>query len=354
MPGDFAYKHTSLSLHCDGTDGSTTVTDNSFTPKTVTCSNGAALTTSDKKFGTASLNFDGSNDLATVPASADFVFGVEPFTIEFWMKSSQGNSAAGNYYPTMVDMRPSGTLVHGALIIINRVPGADWLAAVIFDGSANVSLDTGVGVCDGQWHHIALTRAGTTLMMFKDGVMFSRSISASLQVGVSGHQFRLGHNVRDNAYYNGLLDDLRITKGVCRYSAPFTPPAATFDDYGVTVDTTSVLNPSLNFATAPVAAAIAGKQHAPIRQARDMEHSGLGTISGTVAIDSTPDIPVRRLVRLVRDRDGLVVRETYSDATTGAYSFPEINQNVRYSAIAYDAYHDRRAVIADNLTPEIA
>ena len=73
----------------------------------------------------------------------------------------------------------------------------------------------------------------------------------------------------------------------------------------------------------------------------------------TNSLEQNPSKP------LLKQKDGAFAvvglsRETYSDATTGAYSLPEINQNVRYSAIAYDAYHDRRAVIADNLTPEIA
>ena len=72
---DFAYKQTVLSLHCDGSDGATTIIDNSFTPKTVTVNNGAALSTSDKKFGTASLLLDGVNDYGNIPAPIVLVLG---------------------------------------------------------------------------------------------------------------------------------------------------------------------------------------------------------------------------------------------------------------------------------------
>lgn len=88
---------------------------------------------------------------------------------------------------------------------------------------------------------------------------------------------------------------------------------------------------------------------------RDIYTAGRGQIVATVKEDGTPDdTPVRRKVRLFRDRDGLLVRETWSDATTGVYSFTEIDENETYSVVSYDYNNNFRAVIADNLTPEVA
>ena len=86
---------------------------------------------------------------------------------------------------------------------------------------------------------------------------------------------------------------------------------------------------------------------------RDMEFGGKGRIAGTLKIHGTPNTPVQRKVRLVRDRDGLLVRETYSNATTGAYSFDYIDERVRYTVLAYDNLNDFRAVVADNVAPEV-
>lgn len=352
MPGDIAYKQTVLSLHLDGSDGATTFTDNSFNPKTATANGGAALSTAAKKFGTASLLLDGANDYVNIPANTDFVFDTEPFTVEFWMNSSQANNAAGTFFPTMFDMAASAS--HGAFAFCNRIPNTDMLYVPFHTGSAFSSISPGTAVCDGQWHHVALCRAGATLYLFLDGTMTTATISLAQLFGVSGQPVRLGWNSRDNRFYDGRLDDVRVTKGVCRYTSPFTPPAATWDDSSADIGGANKIGTVSVFNKSPISDAIAGRWNSRLRQARDLENSGRGTISGTVAIDSTPDIPVRRLVRLVRDRDGYVVRETFSDPVTGAYSFTEINESVRYSAIAYDAYHDRRAVIADNLTPEVA
>jgi hypothetical protein len=85
---------------------------------------------------------------------------------------------------------------------------------------------------------------------------------------------------------------------------------------------------------------------------RDFEFGGFGRIAGTVKEDGSPDVPVRRRVRLHREQDGLLVREVWSDRVTGAYSFDYIDATKQYTVITYDYEHDYRAVIADNITPE--
>lgn len=81
---------------------------------------------------------------------------------------------------------------------------------------------------------------------------------------------------------------------------------------------------------------------------------GNGTISATVKKDADPiDLPLRRRVRLMREVDGRVIRETWSDAATGVYTFTGIDPAQRYTVIAYDHERNYRAVVADNLAPEV-
>lgn len=87
---------------------------------------------------------------------------------------------------------------------------------------------------------------------------------------------------------------------------------------------------------------------------RDVYFDGRGFIAGTVKRDSDPtDVPLRRRVRLHRELDGLLVQETWSDVTTGAYVFTAIDETAKYTVITYDYEHNYRAVIADNIAPEI-
>ena len=87
----------------------------------------------------------------------------------------------------------------------------------------------------------------------------------------------------------------------------------------------------------------------------DLQDGGLYLVHGTVHLDATPtDLPLRRRVQLYNQRDSRLIREAWSDATTGAYSFDGIRggDGTRYFVAAFDHTQDKRAVIADNLTPE--
>lgn len=88
----------------------------------------------------------------------------------------------------------------------------------------------------------------------------------------------------------------------------------------------------------------------PFIRGRNIYYGGAGRIFSTVA--RVGEIPMVRRVRLFRDRDGVCVGETWSNSA-GAYAFTDIDPAERYSVVAYDHEHNYRAVIADNLTPEL-
>jgi hypothetical protein len=82
----------------------------------------------------------------------------------------------------------------------------------------------------------------------------------------------------------------------------------------------------------------------------DTETGGTGTITGTTKLKGTPtNTPLGRKVRLIRERDGYVVRELISDALTGVYTFSGISTAHVYSVVSYDPITSNRAVIADGI-----
>lgn len=84
----------------------------------------------------------------------------------------------------------------------------------------------------------------------------------------------------------------------------------------------------------------------------DLYFGGRYRIVGDVAIDDTPDVPVRRQVRLFDKVTARLVRETWSAPGTGAYAFDYI-ANGRYFVVTHDYLTFYNAVVADNLTPEL-
>ncbi len=81
---------------------------------------------------------------------------------------------------------------------------------------------------------------------------------------------------------------------------------------------------------------------------------GTGTVYGTTEIKGTPDAPLRARVRLIRERDGLVYREVWSDGVTGAYRFDGVDELETYTVLTYHPMRDKRAVVADGIIPEVS
>lgn len=98
----------------------------------------------------------------------------------------------------------------------------------------------------------------------------------------------------------------------------------------------------------------AGPVLSPAAVQIDRQDGGLYRIYGTVELAGTPNLLLRRRVELWNQRESRMVRQTWSNAVTGAYSFDYIHggDGTRYCAVAYDHTGQKQAVIADNIIPE--
>jgi hypothetical protein len=210
------FANVSLLLHMDGTNGSTTFTDNSANTFTVTATGNAKLSTAQKKFGATSGLFDGSGDWITAPSVSAFSFGTGDFTVEAWI------------YRVSVNL-------YSALLEIGNHANADSIIFLV--GTNGITAYSGgfLGsgtLATGQWQHVAWTRSSGTLRTFVDGTLtsttsFSGNLSSNSNVSIG---YGAGLNGGSTYYFNGYIDDLRITKGISRYNATFTPPTAAFPD----------------------------------------------------------------------------------------------------------------------------
>ena len=91
----------------------------------------------------------------------------------------------------------------------------------------------------------------------------------------------------------------------------------------------------------------------PTRIGYDTDFGGRGRIYGTVKVKGTPNYAVRRKVRLFVERSGICIAEQFSDPVTGEYDFKFVKMTERYTVVSYDYENNYRAVVADNLAPEL-
>jgi hypothetical protein len=184
----------------------------------------AQIDTTTKKYGTGSIEFDGTGDYLVLPNSPNTQVGAGPYTIEMWINTTQAWGwlvfDADNDTGIRLGINVNGT----------QGGGADGLVR-LEEQIANVgySISSTTRVDDGNWHHVAISRsAGTPTKLFIDGVLEATN---SIVVNLTNPN-RMFIGTRGNLayFFNGYIDDLRITKGIARYTANFTPPSAPFED----------------------------------------------------------------------------------------------------------------------------
>lgn len=221
------FANVSLLLHLDGADGSTAIVDSSATPKTATVVADAQIDTAQSKFGGASLLLDGASDFVQFPANAGFDFGAGDFTAELWWQPN--STTSDQVLISYAD--PSATSGAGVAFLLNYqgASGSGKIQGAFFTGTTAVSIVTSMALVAGQFNHIAYTRAGTTLSVFINGDVGGSVTSSDAMNAPASRLLRIGAYIEANPLFaNGWADEVRITKGVARYTAAFTPPTAAF------------------------------------------------------------------------------------------------------------------------------
>lgn len=213
-----------LLLNGNGTNGSTTFTDSASPAKTVTANGNAQLTTSTVRYGTASMLFDGAGDFLTVPTSTDFDLG-STYTIEFWINPTSVVSPFGILHRGFYTA--SGGGIWSGLSFSIR--SFSTLVRFYFWATTNANeqyIDT-PPLSAGVWTHVAMVRNGTNGTVYFNGTSVG-TISGLNTNAASTETLRIGRwdFSAGNEDFNGVLDDVRITRGGARYTGNFTPPTA--------------------------------------------------------------------------------------------------------------------------------
>jgi len=227
MPSD-----PTLLVHWNGTDGQTSYTTEDDGARTVTFVANAQLDTAQQKFGTASLLGDGIGDYCTVPASTDWTFGTGNFTIDFWVRFNATAATA-----IIIGQGTAWANFWGLFLSVNGTQLEIWVrdgnvSRLNFSVPWTPSIDT--------WYHVAIVRNGTTSgdwFWFVDGTALTKTLLAG---GYDASFVDLGAtlNILDgyqsNEPLNGWIDELRIVKGIAKWTSNFTPPTS---EYGAAAPT---------------------------------------------------------------------------------------------------------------------
>lgn len=227
--GDDYFANVVLLLHGEGSDDSTFVADSSDAGASITCNGAACIKTVQKKFGSSSLYFDGSNSYLSAPDSDAYNFGSGDFTIELQMYwSSVGSSC--------IMQQSNGTTGYVLKWSLYYHSGRLYLAGHNPSGNPLTWISVSWTPSAATWYHIAVTRSGNDFRFFVNGTQVGSTSTNSTALPNSNGLLRIGRfydtPISEDANHNGYMDEIRITKGVARYTANFTAPTASFLDSG--------------------------------------------------------------------------------------------------------------------------
>ena len=210
------FSSVSLLLPLNGANNSTTFTDasnNALSPSSVV--GDVKISTAQSKFGSASALFPstGNNSYIRYTAQSALQFSGD-FTIELWLWQSE------------FEDRVVGSSSSDSNTQVFRLSQSGAGNLSFYLNGTQVFNPTAADLATNTWQHLAICRSGSNTRMFVGGVQkgsTNTSWTGPFRMDVIGHFFFSG-----SAYGNqfkGHIDDLRITKGIARYTANFTPPS---------------------------------------------------------------------------------------------------------------------------------
>jgi hypothetical protein len=182
----------------------------------------AKVSTSVVKYGNTSMSFDGSGDWLVIPDNPNINLGSGDFTLEFWVYFNVVNAEM-----TLINKGWTSSVSYASYLIYMTNTGSVRFLSSSSGGAWDIANEKVITQATAQtWTHIALTRSGSTFRTFVNGSIndsFTFSSTLSL-LNSSAQKLLIGGREAGSNTMNGNISDLRINKGVARYTADFTPP----------------------------------------------------------------------------------------------------------------------------------
>lgn len=231
-------EYTKVLLHMDGSDASTTFTDSNAggSAHTWTRAGDAQIDTAQSKFGGACGLFDGTGDYVSTPDHADYTLGSGDFTVDAWFRV---NDSGGAFRMIAGQTDSAGASNANSAWFVGRTDGNVIYASVTNGTTQTVVTGTTqfTNALNTGWHHVAFVRTGNVLKLFVDGVQEGGNAAFSASVNDSSASLAIGRRGDQNSlYWNGWLDEFRLSVGIARWTENFTPPQAAADGTGAAGD----------------------------------------------------------------------------------------------------------------------
>ena len=215
-PGDGPYDvdgYTTLLIHSNTSNGSTTFDDSGETDHAITASGNVQHKTAQSKIGATSMYFDG-NDKLTIADHADLDLDGGDFTIDLWLNANDVSSPSlqSVFAKWRVDT------IASYYLLIHPTAKLRWYLG---NGTNTFTSVGSFTVEDGVWYHAALTKVGDVFTSYVNGVQDGSTVTFS-SFGDNNLPVTVGGDDADSRPFYGYIDELRVSKGIARWTSNFT------------------------------------------------------------------------------------------------------------------------------------
>jgi hypothetical protein len=184
--------------------------------KAVTKNGNVAISTLQKKFGNGSALFGGTtSDYLSIPYSSDWDMGSGNFTVECWFY----HTTAFATNETLIAYRSSGG-VYGSFTLGIK-SGKPALSCSTGSGF-QVDITSSVASNLNTWNHVAAVRIGNVFTIYLNGNAVATTTQA-ITLATLGIALQIGRIGTSEQFTGGYIDEIRISKGIARWTANFTP-----------------------------------------------------------------------------------------------------------------------------------
>ena len=212
------YDKVSLLLPMTGSNNSTIIVDDSKHNHSIGLVGNVKIVSSESWFGNGSAVFDGTSDNLVIQNNPVFDLTNQDWTIEAWIRPTGNWSKYNNIITKRGNGGDEGTGCDFQLYLgINNGVLGFYNDIVSIKESSAIPL---VNI----WNHVAAVRNGRIITLYLNGISvlsFSGDTlyTTNRKVYVGGWPASNG----GNDYFYGNMNDVRVTKGVARYTSNFDP-----------------------------------------------------------------------------------------------------------------------------------
>ena len=284
--GDVYFPQTKLLLPFNGANGAQVTSDLSNRSATVAMNGDASISTAQSKFGGSSCYFDGTGDTVSITDTYwNTAIHSGDFTLELWVQFTVDETS------NLIAVRNTPNVSEGW--VIQRYASGTQSGQILFyyrDSGGwqylNYAQGTRTTISQNTWYHVAITRNGNTWRFFLNGTQEDTTTNSNAIVTSTSGKLEIGGWGALDYPVTGYIEDVRITKGIARYTSNFTAPTIALPTVAGDVNKQILINETAD----GVAIGTAGINQARIAKAwANFNGTGTVAIRGSYNVSSITD-----------------------------------------------------------------